>query len=118
MNSRTTPPRKLSPELVGILSSGVALAALIITVWTVLHNDLNGLRGDVREDLTALRSDVREDIAALRADLRGLDDRLRAVETRLYAVETTTGTTKTDEPVSLPGRGDKESVGRDGSQIS
>ena len=114
MRSQTTHARKLSPELVSILSSGVALAALIITVWTVLHNDLNGLRGDVREDLTALRSDVREDLASLRADLRGLDDRLRAVETRLYAVEMTTGTTSADEPGSLPDRQDDESAGRIG----
>ena len=37
MSSQTTHARKLSPELGSILSSGVALAALIITVGTVLH---------------------------------------------------------------------------------
>ncbi len=91
----THPTRRLSPELIGILSTGVALAALLLMVWTGL-----------RTDLSSLRADMREDFAELRTDLRGLEGRLRAVETRLYAVEMKTGTpaASVDELVPPPNR--------------
>ena len=101
----TTPTRRLSPELIGILSTGVALAALLLMVWTGLRADLSGLRDDMREDL-----------ADLRIDLRGLEGRLRAVETRLYAVEMKTGTpaVAVDELVPPPDRSNAPSTGQIG----
>ena len=112
----TAPTRRLSPELIGIVGTGVALAALILTLWTGLRTELSDLRHDMREDLAALRTDMREDLTALRTDLHGLEGRLRAVETRLYAVEMKTGTPAAgvDDLVPSPDRSDDPSTGQIG----
>ena len=108
----TPPTRRLSPELIGIVGTGIALAVLILTLWTGLRTELSDLRHDMREDWAALRTDMREDLSALRTDLHGLEGRLQAVETRLYAVEIKTGIPAVDELVPPPSRSDDTSPGQ------
>ena len=50
----------MTPELIGILGVGVALAGVNLTVATWLRADINGLRQEVRTDINGLRSDVQE----------------------------------------------------------
>ncbi len=63
----------MSPELVGILTVGVALAALNLTT-------LRTLRTELRTDLRGLRGELRGVRDELRGDIRALDDRMRGQE--------------------------------------
>ena len=92
----------MTPELIGILSVGVALGGLNLGVaaWlradiralrtevqtdmrdlrTELRADMQDLRADVRADMQDLRTEVRADIQHLRADVHGLDQRTSRIE--------------------------------------
>ena len=74
----------MSPELVGILTVGVALAALNLTTLrtlrTELRTDLRGLRGELRGVRDELRGELHGVRDELRGDIRALDDRMRGQE--------------------------------------
>lgn len=110
----------ISNEMVAILTMGVAILGVSLASWTTLHAEIAGLRVELHADMDRLRSDLQGQMDQLRADLQGqmdrlradlqgrmdqlradigaldrsvrrLDDRLRAVETRLAVVEAHTG---------------------------
>ena len=98
----------VSNELVGILTMGVAMIGVSLASWTTLHAEIGDLRGDLHEDMEQLRSDVGDDVQELRADIGALgvsvgklDERMRAVETRLAVVETHTGSASATPPADL-----------------
>ena len=63
----------MTAELIGILSVGVALAALHVTM-------LRGLRTDLRDDASAFRGELDRARVELRGDIHALDDRMRTQE--------------------------------------
>ena len=63
----------MTAELIGILTVGVALAALHVTT-------LRGLRTDLRDDARAIRGELDRARDELRSDIRALDDRMRTQE--------------------------------------
>ena len=63
----------MTAELIGILTVGVALAALHVTT-------LRGLRTDLRDDARAIRGELDRARDELRGDIRALDDRMRTQE--------------------------------------
>ena len=110
----------ISNEMVAILAMGVAILGVSLASWTTLHAEIAGLRVELHADMDRLRSDLQGQMDQLRVDLQGqmdqlrvdlqgqmdqlradigaldqsvrrLDDRLRAVETRLAVVEAHTG---------------------------
>ena len=116
----------VSNELVGILAMGVAMIGVSLASWTTLHAEIGELRGDMgqlrsdmradmdqlrsdmRADMDQLRSDVGDDVQELRSDIGALgvsvgklDERMRAVETRLAVVETHTGSASAVSPADL-----------------
>ena len=73
-----------------------------------IHADMEQLRSDLHGDMEQLRSDVGDDVQELRSDIGALgvsvgrlDDRMRAVETRLAVVETHTGSASAVSPADL-----------------
>ena len=66
----------MTPELIGSLSVGAALAALMAGLAAWMRSDIRDVRADVR----GLRADVSADIRGLRADVGNLDRRLARVE--------------------------------------
>ena len=99
----------ISNEMVAILTMGVAILGVSLASWTTLHAQIADLRVELRADMDRLRSDLQGQMDRLRLDLQGqidqlrsdigavdqsvlrLDDRMRAVETRLAVVEAHTG---------------------------
>ena len=63
----------MTAELIGILTVGVALAALQVTT-------LRGLRTDMRSDVRAIRGESDRVRDELRGDTHALDDRMRTQE--------------------------------------
>lgn len=63
----------MTAELIGILTVGVALAALHLTT-------LRGLRSDLRGEIRAVRGELRAVRDELRSDIHALDDRMRTQE--------------------------------------
>ena len=63
----------MSPELISILTVGVALAALMLT-------SLRSLRQNFREDIKQLEALLRGDIGELRQDLKSLEQRVGRLE--------------------------------------
>ena len=57
---------------VAILTTGIALAALIIGLWRDLKSDIKELRGEIK--------DVRGEMASIRAELHAIDVRLARLE--------------------------------------
>ena len=73
-----------------------------------IHADMEQLRSDLHGDMEQLRSDVGDDVQELRTDIGALgvsvgklDERMRAVETRLAVVETHTGSASAVPPADL-----------------
>lgn len=95
----------MSPELIAILSVGVGLGGLLVTLMQQARNDARQLRADlqqsradaqadvqqlrvdVRADVQQLRADVQADVQQLRGDLQQLRAEVRALETRVAGVE-------------------------------
>ncbi|MXW56785.1 MAG: DUF1640 domain-containing protein, partial [Gemmatimonadales bacterium] len=68
----------MGAELIGILSVGAALAALILGVSHRHRDDMKGMRGEihglrdeVRGEIHGLRDEVRGEIHGLRDEVRG-----------------------------------------------
>ena len=74
----------MSPELIGILAVGAALATLNLTTLrglrTEVRSDIRGVRDELHGVRDELRNDLRGDIHALDDRIRGLDDRMRTQE--------------------------------------
>ena len=117
--------------MIGVsLASWTTLHAEIGDLRGDLHEDMDQLRSDVRSDMDRLRTDIGEDMDQLRADIHAdmeqlrsdlgddvqelrsdigalgvsvgkLDERMRAVETRLAVVETHTGSASAAPPADL-----------------
>ena len=71
----------MSPEIITIVSVGVALAGLILTGQRAIRTEL----ATQRQEIVTLRKDVSEELAALRermAHLEGLLEGLREALTR------------------------------------
>ncbi len=88
----------ISSEMVAILTMGVAILGVSLASWTTLHAEIADLRLEMRAGDDRLRADLqrqmdqlRSDIGAVDQSVRRLDDRMRAVETRLAVVEAHTG---------------------------
>ena len=74
----------MTAELIGILTVGVALAALHLTTLRGLRSDLRGEIRDVRGELRGVRDELRSELHGvrdeLRSDIHALDDRMRTQE--------------------------------------
>ena len=70
----------MSPELIGIMTVGVAIAALQMLSIKGLREDMNASIKGLREDLKGLREDMDKCFAAL-------DQRVGALEQRLARLE-------------------------------
>ena len=103
MNERQT----LTPELIGILSVGIALAGLMAAIWLDLRADVRTLREENRRAEAELRDDMRENDrelrTVLRSDLNGVLENQRAAETQLTVIATTLGFIRDElQPESNP----------------
>ena len=63
----------MGAELIGILSVGAALAALILGVSHRHRDDMKGMRGEIH----GLRDEVRGEIHGLRGEMQGMRAELR-----------------------------------------
>ena len=77
----------MTPELIGTLSVGAALATLNIAVAAWLRADirdvrteLHAVRTELKTDIHALRTELGAEIRELRADVHGLDQRTSRIE--------------------------------------
>ena len=70
----------MSAELIGILSVGVALAALHVA-------SIKGLREDMNASIKGLREDMNASIKDLREDMKNMENRLDALEQRMARLE-------------------------------
>ena len=70
----------MSAELIGILSVGVALAALLLTNIKSLRDEMRMLREETRDEMRMLREETRE-------DMRRMETRLDALEQRMARLE-------------------------------
>ena len=81
----------MSAELIGILSVGVALAALHMASIKGLREDMNasikGLREDTNISIKGLREDMNESIKGLREDMKVMENRLDSLEQRMARLE-------------------------------
>ena len=73
----------MTPELIGILSVGAALAAFMAGMVTWLRADIR----QVRADLSAEIGQVRADVGGLRTDVRDVDRRLDALTECVARIE-------------------------------
>lgn len=72
----------MTPELVGVLSVGAALAGLNVAIAAWLRADIRSLRAETRAETHNLRTELRAEIHDLRtevrADIHALRSELRA----------------------------------------
>ena len=66
----------MSPELIGILTVGVALAALVLTSTGRLRSELQSVRGE----LQSARGELVGRIGALETRMAGLEQRMARLE--------------------------------------
>ena len=66
----------MSPELIGILTVGVALAALVLTSTGRLRSELQSVRGE----LQSVRGELGGKIGALETRMAGLEQRMARLE--------------------------------------
>ena len=66
----------MSPELIGILTVGVALAALVLTSTGRLRSELQSVRGE----LQSARGELVGRIGALETRMAGLEQRMAPLE--------------------------------------
>ena len=67
----------MSAELIGILTVGVALAALHLATLRGMRTELRGDLRTVRGELHGVRDELRGDLRAVRGELHGVRDELR-----------------------------------------
>ena len=81
----------MSAELIGILSVGVALAALHMASIKGFREDMNariqGLRDDTNISIRGLREDMNASIRGLREDMKSMENRLDSLEQRMARLE-------------------------------
>ena len=81
----------MSPELIGILTVGVALAALVLTSTGRLRGEIQSVRSELGSEIAAVRSELGSEIAAVRKELgsaiAALDARIGALEQRMARLE-------------------------------
>ena len=81
----------MTAELIGILTVGVALAALHLTTLRGLRSDLRGEVREMRGELRAVRDELRVELHGvrdeLRTDIHALDDRIRTQERSTASLE-------------------------------
>ena len=81
----------MTPELIGILGVGAALATLNIAIAAWLRADIRDVRTELRAEIHAVRTELKTDIQAvrnelgaeireLRTDVHGLDQRTSRIE--------------------------------------
>ena len=91
----------MSTELIGILTLGVALAALRLGTLRGLRtemrsdlggvrSELHGVRNELRGDLRELRHELHNARVELRGDIRAGDDLMRALDDRIRMQEQST----------------------------
>lgn len=73
----------MSPELIGILAVGVALAGLVLTAGCMTAATLRRLRSDMKQ----LRDEMRGEMEQLRNEVRALAARVGTLELRVGALE-------------------------------
>ena len=78
---------EMTPELIGILSVGAALATLNLAVAAWLRADirdvrteLHAVRTELKTDIHAVRTELGAEIRELRTDVHGLDQRTSRIE--------------------------------------
>ena len=79
----------MNPELIGIITTAIALATLIIGLVTWLRADLNKNNEQLRADLKELRADLNKNNEQLRTDMKELRADLNQHGQRLARVEAT-----------------------------
>ncbi len=77
----------MSAELIGILSVGVALGGLSVTLGGLLLASVKGLREDMNASVKSLREDMDKRFAALEGRFDALDRRVAALEQRMARLE-------------------------------
>lgn len=74
---------KVSPEMVGIASGGVAILAFMLALFVLTWN-LGQSIGDLRTDMSDLRTELKGEIATLRTEVFGeiasLNERMAHIE--------------------------------------
>lgn len=73
----------MSPELIGILTVGVALAALVLTSTGRLRSELQSVRSElqsVRGELQSVRGELGGKIGALETRMAALEQRMARLE--------------------------------------
>ncbi|MCY4611760.1 MAG: hypothetical protein OXC38_08705 [Gammaproteobacteria bacterium] len=74
---------KVSPEMVGIASGGVAILAFMLALFVLIWN-LGQNIGDLRTDMSDLRTELKGEIATLRTEVFGeianLNERMAHIE--------------------------------------
>lgn len=92
----------MSPELIGILAVGVALAGLILTAVGMsaatlrtlrsdmgrLRGEMKQLRGEMRGKMKQLRDEIRDEMKQLRDEMR---DEMRKLASRVETLELRVG---------------------------
>ena len=81
MVDQAPPPRTLGPECGAIIGTGVAIAALILTIAGWQGADTRELRQEIR----ALDDNLSGKIDTLQGNLAGISQRLAIVESRIGA---------------------------------
>ena len=76
----------MNPELIGIITTAIALATLIIGLVTWLRADMNKNNEQLRADMKELRADLNKNNEQLRADLNQHGQRLARVEATLELI--------------------------------
>ncbi len=84
MVERVTPERSLGPELLAIIGTGVAIAALILTVAGWQRGDMRDL-GRKIEAIQVGQSEIRERLRAVEVGQGAIRERLSGVESRIGA---------------------------------
>ena len=74
--------RSVTPELIGIVTVGIALAGLNLTIATWLRSDIRDLRITV-EGLVGRVADVEKRVAVLDHRVEVLDQRVSLIEDQL-----------------------------------
>ena len=79
----------MNPEIISIISVGVAIIGTLIVLFRWIRQDVRDLRQDVRQEIGTLRKDMSQEIGALRQDvgqeMRDVRREMREMENRLNA---------------------------------
>lgn len=71
----------MSPEIISIISVGVAIIGTLVVLFRWIRQDVRDLRqeiGTVRQEVGSLRQEVRQEIRDVRREMREMENRLNA----------------------------------------